>query len=138
MEVAACKNCRRLFNYMGGDELCPECKEQIGDIYHLVKEYVYDHRGCTVDEVAQVCGVDRRDIQKWVREGKLEYVEAVASGIKCMSCGIPITSGSLCMACREKTAKELNSRMQPKDSTTTSKNSQKQTARMHTSRFSRF
>ena len=35
MEVRVCKNCRRLFKYIYGPELCPECTKliKVGETY---------------------------------------------------------------------------------------------------------
>ena len=38
MEVRNCKNCGRLFNYMGGKPICQLCKESLEDKFKEVQE----------------------------------------------------------------------------------------------------
>ena len=40
MDVRNCKTCGRLFNYMGGAPLCPECKAALEKKFEDVKVYV--------------------------------------------------------------------------------------------------
>ncbi|MCR5525982.1 MAG: hypothetical protein K6F39_01190 [Lachnospiraceae bacterium] len=75
----------------------------VGDIeeqFSRVKDYVYDHQGCTVEEVSKKCQADPRNIRQWVREGRLEYVN-LSAALTCMRCGKPIHSGKYCPECEK-------------------------------------
>ena len=53
MELMNCKNCKRLFNYIAGDPICPKCKELLEDKFQEVKKYIRENPGSNVDEVAE-------------------------------------------------------------------------------------
>ena len=41
MEVKNCKNCGRLYNYIGGVyRLCPECMRKLEEKFQEVKDYI--------------------------------------------------------------------------------------------------
>ena len=44
MEVKNCKNCGRLFNYIGGayKSLCPACIDRLEEKFQEVKKYIYE------------------------------------------------------------------------------------------------
>ena len=44
MEVKNCKNCGRLYNYIGGVyRLCPECMRKLEEKFQEVKDYIEDN-----------------------------------------------------------------------------------------------
>ena len=40
MDVRNCKGCGKLFNYMSGAQLCPECREKLEKKFSSVKDYI--------------------------------------------------------------------------------------------------
>ena len=38
MELMNCRNCKRLFNYITGEKLCPDCKKQLEEKQTVVEE----------------------------------------------------------------------------------------------------
>lgn len=40
MELEICKNCKRLFNYIFGPDLCPKCIRLVDESKYLEKEVV--------------------------------------------------------------------------------------------------
>ena len=100
MEVKNCRKCRRLFNYIGGQPICPTCKEELEKKFQEVKTYIQDHRNSSVVEVAEECDVEESQIRQWVREERLMFADGAVAGIGCEVCGTPITSGRFCDKCK--------------------------------------
>lgn len=38
MDVKNCRKCKRLFNYIGGQQICPACREAIEAEFQKVKK----------------------------------------------------------------------------------------------------
>lgn len=108
MDVKNCRRCRRLFNYIGGQPICPSCKEEIEKEFQKVKKYIQDNRNATVSQVAEECEVEESQIRQWVREERLMFAEGAVSGIGCEVCGSPITSGRFCEKCKASMISELS------------------------------
>ena len=51
MDVRNCKQCGKVFNYIGSP-LCPECVKKAEDKFDDVKQYIYDHPRCGIQEVS--------------------------------------------------------------------------------------
>lgn len=100
MNVRNCRKCRRLFNYVVGPHICPECRNALEEQFQVVRKYVQDHKNCDIQEVADACDVDPQDIRQWIREERLQFSEDSMTGISCEACGVMIRSGRYCEACR--------------------------------------
>lgn len=108
MEVQTCTRCRRFFNYIGGERLCPSCKEEIEKEFQKVKEYIRENRGATVIQVATDCEVPEKQIREWVRQERLE-LSSTDGEFVCEKCGASITSGRFCAKCKNDMVDSLNS-----------------------------
>ncbi len=126
MEVKVCKNCRRLFKYMFGPELCPECSRvvwenkqgsamtnTVPDVkpriledeeeFDTIKEYVMTHPGATIAQISEEYGVTPSKILDWIREERLEFSEESGDAwFTCERCGVRIRSGRFCVRCKIK------------------------------------
>lgn len=109
MDVRNCKTCGRLFNYMGGAPLCPECKAALEKKFEDVKVYIEDHPQASISQVAEDMDVSVKQIKQWVREERLILSEASLDGVLCEHCGRPITSGRFCDKCKAAMANNLQS-----------------------------
>lgn len=109
MEVRNCKQCGRLFNYMG-KTLCPECLKGKEDEFTVVKNYIRENPAAGIAEVSEATGTSVKQIRQWVREERLLLTEASATaGINCESCGRPICTGRLCQSCKNQVTRDLAS-----------------------------
>lgn len=109
MEVMNCRSCGRLFNYLSGIQVCPNCKLKAEEKYEKVKQYIMDNPGATMQETSEATEVSRRQIEIWVREERLAFSSAAGSEIGCERCGVPIATGKFCRKCRQNLVDTLGS-----------------------------
>ena len=102
MDVRTCGQCKRLFNYLAGSPICVQCREKLEEKFLEVKEYVREHPGEGITEVAHATEVSVKQIRRWIREERLAFSEDSNVGIDCESCGRTIKSGRLCKDCKDK------------------------------------
>jgi len=124
MEVRVCKNCKRLFNYIYGPELCQQCiklvpkddKERIDkklnaalkpmvredeEKYVQVKDYIMAHPKATIVEISEANEVAPTKLLEWVRDDRLEFSEdSKDAWFECTNCGAKIKSGRFCNKCK--------------------------------------
>jgi hypothetical protein len=124
MEVRVCKNCKRLFKYIYGPELCQDCiklipKEEKARInseltatltpmvteeeikYSQVKDFIMSHPRATVVEIAEANEITPMKLLEWIRQDRLEFSEDSKNAwFECVSCGAKIKSGRLCSRCK--------------------------------------
>lgn len=105
MEVRNCKGCGKLFNYLSGPPLCPNCVKAMDVKFEEVKEYVYDHPRVGIQEVSEELEVPIAQIKQWIREERLSFAEDSMIGLECEGCGVTIKTGRFCKTCKDKLAK---------------------------------
>lgn len=99
-EIATCRGCGKLYNYVIGQRLCPMCQKAMDTKFKEVKKYVYENPKCSVHEVAEAMEVNVRQINQWIREEKLSFAEDSAIAISCEKCGATIRTGRFCDSCK--------------------------------------
>lgn len=107
MEVRNCRNCGKLFNYIGGVPICPSCKEALEDKFEEVKQYIYNNPNSNIQEVADDTDVSVPQIKQWIREERLTFAEGSSIGLECENCGAIIRTGRFCPHCKELMASRL-------------------------------
>ncbi len=124
VEVKVCKNCRRLFKYIYGPDLCPDCskllskeeshiadKEPIESLNPMVKEevtlyeqvsdYIMSHPKATLVHIAEANNTTPMKLLQWIREERLEFTdESKSVWFECEKCGTRIRCGRLCNRCK--------------------------------------
>ncbi len=108
MNIRNCRVCGRIFNYISGAPVCPVCKESMEAKFQEVKEYIREHRGVGISEVAEACDVDPNQIRQWLRDDRLEVTEDSPMVLTCESCGEPIRSGKYCEKCKSSMSRGFN------------------------------
>lgn len=108
MDVRNCKRCRKIFNYIGGQPLCPQCKEELEKKFQEVKAFVQEHKNISVAEVAKECEVEESQIHQWVKEERLMFSSGINIGIVCEKCGEPIETGRFCGRCKVNMINDLS------------------------------
>lgn len=112
MEVKNCKGCKKLFNYIGGVQLCPVCREALEDKFQAVKKYIYENPKASLVEISEDNDVSNTQLRQWIREERLMFTEDSVIGIECENCGTRINTGRFCRRCKETLANTLNSAYQ--------------------------
>lgn len=107
MEVKNCRECGRLFNYIGGPKLCPACKDELEKKFTQVKEYIQEHRTAQMQQISDDNEVSVQQIKQWVREERLAFGDESLVGLECESCGALIKTGRFCEECKKKMAHDL-------------------------------
>lgn len=120
MDVKSCRDCGRLFNYIGGARLCADCKAKLEDKFGEVKKYIEEHKNATVPEVSKAMDVSTKQLTQWVREERLAFSDDSTVTINCESCGMPMKTGRFCDKCKSEMARSLGS-IYPSASAKTSK-----------------
>lgn len=108
MDVRNCRNCGRLFNYIGGPNICQACRDETEKKFADVKEYIQDNPHCSMQDISDANDVTINQIRQWVREERLQFSDDSPIGIECESCGAIIKTGKYCEACKNKMANSLN------------------------------
>lgn len=104
MEVKNCRECGRLFNYLGGQRLCPACRSALEEKFAQVKAYIEEHRTAQLQQISDDNDVSIQQIKQWVREERLTFTDDSVVGIECESCGVTIKTGRYCEACKKQMA----------------------------------
>ena len=113
MNVRNCRRCKRLFNYVMGPPICPECKANEEELFQKVKKYLQDNKATNIAKVSEECEVDMALIQQWVRQERLEFAEG-SIGMVCEKCGAEIRTGRYCDKCKAEMVNNLNSALPQK------------------------
>ena len=109
MDVKNCRKCKRLFNYIGGPQMCPACREELEQKFQEVKKYLLEHKNATIPMVVEDCDVEESQVRQWVREERLMFSSGIDAGVTCENCGVPISTGRYCDKCKASMVNDLNS-----------------------------
>ena len=107
MDVRNCRKCGKMFNYVSGPPICPNCKQALEDKFQEVKNYIMDNRTATIDMIASECDVEPGQIRQWIREERLEFSDDSPISFECENCGAPIKTGRYCQKCKNDMAGKL-------------------------------
>ena len=109
MEVRNCRNCGRLFNYIGGGfNICPACREETEKKFQETKEYIRENPRATIQEISENNNVPTNQIRQWIREERLQFTDDSPIGIECENCGATIRTGRFCENCKNNMANALS------------------------------
>lgn len=108
MEVKVCRNCKKLFQYITGPEMCPNCKQLEEELFQKVKAYLKENPGESMHIVSEETGVSVSLIEKFLRQGRLEVTPDSQIILTCEMCGKKITSGRFCDQCKNELKNHLN------------------------------
>ncbi|MBU3803400.1 MAG: MerR family transcriptional regulator [Candidatus Cellulosilyticum pullistercoris] len=108
MDIRVCRNCRKMFQYITGPELCLQCKEAEEEMFQKVKTYLREHPGANMYEINQETGVSVKLIEKFLHDGRLEVSSHSPIVLTCERCGKQITTGRFCSDCKKEVSNEIN------------------------------
>ena len=108
MNIRQCYRCDKLFQFRGKD-ICPDCVTAMDNMFTSVRDYLFDHREASVEEVLENTGAERDDVIEWLREGRLIASQHKEKLLQCESCGQAIASGRYCVDCNAEMVNKLES-----------------------------
>lgn len=129
MEVRNCKNCGKMFNYIG-KPICPTCEKRLEDKFQEVKQYVKEHKEASITEVAEENEVSVNQIKRWVRQERLAFSDESMVGLECENCGAMIKTGRFCESCKQKLQNNLSSVIKKKPEPQVNKKRESDSAKM--------
>jgi flagellar operon protein (TIGR03826 family) len=99
MNIRNCKECGKLFNFVRRN-ICPDCIELEEKMFITVRDFLQKNPGTKIEEIAEKTEVPEEKIIYFLREGRITS-ESLSDnmGLKCESCGGPISKGKICGAC---------------------------------------
>lgn len=107
MNLANCSRCNKVFAQVSKERtLCPACVKEEEDNFLKVFHHMTSRPSATAQEIAQATGVDLMEIYRYVRENRLRLVKT-DTGLRCESCGSPISQGKICDKCRLQLSQEF-------------------------------
>ena len=107
MNVENCRKCGKIYNYVNGPHICPQCKKALEEDFQKAKEYIRTNPNCSVAAVAEACEIEVAQIRQWLREERLVFGSLEGSDLTCEACGTRILSGRFCEKCKQTVAKGL-------------------------------
>lgn len=113
MDIRNCKNCNKMFNYIG-KPICPTCEKLLEDKFQEVKKYVKEHPEAPITMVAEENDVSVHQIKRWVRQERLAFSDASMVGLECEKCGAMIKTGRFCDNCKTTMTNNLASAIKKK------------------------
>lgn len=94
--IDKCNACGKLFPRIG-IRLCSKCAVVEEHRFDLVREFLREHEGAVVGEVAQQTGVSASDVQYFMERGQLVALENVCTcggvGERCRLCRSRLSTG---------------------------------------------
>lgn len=107
-ELRNCKKCGKVFNYIGGNPICPICRDEDEAEFQRIKKYLLENPGASISQVASELQIRIDKIKKLLREGRLEIVGDDGIPIlRCERCGISIKTGRFCDECSRNMSAEF-------------------------------
>lgn len=107
-DIRNCRRCNKIFNYLGGLPICPDCKQQDEINFKRVKEYLYDHPGASLYDVSKDLEISVQQIKAYLKEGRLEIIgEGGNMFLECEKCGKSISTGRFCKECANEFANDI-------------------------------
>ncbi len=107
MNIRNCVKCGKIFNYVAGKPICPNCRTTLEEKFKETRTYIKRNPNSSIAEVSEACDVDVKQIKSWVREERLSFSKDSAIGVDCEVCGKSIKTGRFCEECKGQMANEL-------------------------------
>jgi predicted amidophosphoribosyltransferase len=113
-KVKTCRHCGKMFSDYGlSYGYCDRCAKIDNEVFHRVKEYIWEHGTASGSEVSTVLHVSLGRIYGYLKDGRLEIPENSPIYIHCELCGKEIRYGRYCRECANQLIKDLSSVIKP-------------------------
>jgi rRNA maturation protein Nop10 len=106
MAIRNCPECGRVFKFVFKD-LCSECIEQDEAALIVIKDFLPDHPGAKVADIARETGLETRRVFRLLRDQRLTAVceDNKIQLLSCERCQKPVLNDRFCPECREQLSK---------------------------------
>ena len=112
-ELKNCRRCNKIFSYLVGPPICPQCQKEDERLFEEVSVYVREHPGVPLAMVAKEMDISYEKLLKFVREGRLQVKGHDGRVVYfCEHCGVEIPSGRFCKDCEKELTSGLSSSKQ--------------------------
>ncbi len=108
MDVRTCRRCKKLYQHISGPEICPRCKRKEEEMFQVVKEYLRENPGATMQEVSEETEVPMYLIESFLRAGRLQVAPNSPIALACEMCGARILTGRFCNKCSNTLVNNFN------------------------------
>lgn len=109
-DVRNCRKCGKVYTYLGGNPICPACKQLDEEDFKKVKDYLYRNPGAGLSQVSVDLEISVDKIKRFLKEGRLEIVSQDGNlFLECEGCGKAINSGRFCDECERELASNFRS-----------------------------
>lgn len=108
-EVRNCKQCKKIFMFVTGPQICDDCKKLDEEDFNKVRKFLRDYPGATMNEVSSATEVPVNKIHRYLKDDRIEVSEDSPIALQCETCGVRIKSGRFCMECSKKVARDMMS-----------------------------
>lgn len=103
-----CTICGKVFEADKITKLCYTCRQSDRHLFGMIRDFLYDNPGASINEVVDFTGVTSSVVLKYLREGRLQTVGKMKV-LNCDDCGVPIDYGNRCEACEQKNTHRFKS-----------------------------
>lgn len=108
MDVRTCRRCKNLYQHITGPEVCPRCRRKEEDMFQVVKQYLRENPGASMQEVSEETEVPTYLIESFLRAGRLQVAPNSPIALSCERCGAKIVTGRFCNKCSNNLVSDLN------------------------------
>ena len=130
MEIRNCKRCGKL--HYGTGRVCPEWLKKEEEKFDFVKKYLKENPASSLIKVSDETGVTVPEIERFLRDGRLEVTSGMGDFLKCTKCGSPIKTGRYCPECEKKVVDNVKTVYKTVVATNPTPDGKKSGPRMHT------
>lgn len=110
-----CSACGGIMVFKGvGEYKCEKCGCIGFDDYGKARNYIEQHPGATMAEVANETGVAQKAIRSMIKECRLEIAPTSSVFLRCEICGTTIRYGRFCAKCETAHHREIEERARKK------------------------
>lgn len=106
-DVQNCPNCGNIFRKSTWS-VCQDCKNEIEIELSKCTDFIRRNRQTTMAQLIEQTGVEEENITKYIRDGKINIMDAPNLSYPCDLCINPIRKGNLCYNCKVKLNSDID------------------------------
>lgn len=111
MDVRQCKKCGKLYQYTG-KLYCYDCLGELDEMFIKVRDFLSKCPNSSIKDIVEGTDVEEKYIFGFLKEERLELINAADGLLKCDVCGSPISTGKYCEKCKRQLSRAIDNSMQ--------------------------